>query len=111
MIHQCIIRTVRVKVIELSSQVCELPFYEICRTNVSRIKCSELGCCFHKETCYKKAVPQYMKAFGGLIGLIFVLFCLYMLQRKKAKSVIKAEEESSSSESSESSTESQEDEY
>ncbi|CAI5771929.1 Hypothetical predicted protein [Podarcis lilfordi] len=37
--------------------VCEFPFYEICRENVSRIECSELGCCYHKETCYKKAVP------------------------------------------------------
>uniref|UniRef100_A0A670YZS7 Uncharacterized protein n=1 Tax=Pseudonaja textilis TaxID=8673 RepID=A0A670YZS7_PSETE len=37
--------------------LCELPFYEVCQTNVSRIECTELGCCYHKETCYKKAVP------------------------------------------------------
>uniref|UniRef100_A0A670JAJ0 Uncharacterized protein n=1 Tax=Podarcis muralis TaxID=64176 RepID=A0A670JAJ0_PODMU len=42
----------------LFSEVCEFPFYEICRENVSRIECSELGCCYHKETCYKKAVPR-----------------------------------------------------
>ncbi|XP_078246399.1 testis-expressed protein 29 [Pogona vitticeps] len=60
--------------------VCELPFYEICNSNVSRIECSALGCCFHKETCYKKAVPQYMKAFVGLIWLLFGIFCLFLLQ-------------------------------
>nr|XP_020649958.1 testis-expressed protein 29 isoform X3 [Pogona vitticeps] len=65
--------------------VCELPFYEICNSNVSRIECSALGCCFHKETCYKKAVPQYMKAFVGLIWLLFGIFCLFLLQRKSRK--------------------------
>nr|XP_034972603.1 testis-expressed protein 29 [Zootoca vivipara] len=65
--------------------VCEFPFYEICRENVSRIECSELGCCFHKQTCYKKAVP-----------------------RKKRKSSLE-EEVKSSSDGSDSSTESDED--
>uniref|UniRef100_A0A8C8S2S3 Uncharacterized protein n=1 Tax=Pelusios castaneus TaxID=367368 RepID=A0A8C8S2S3_9SAUR len=37
--------------------VCELPLYEICSQNVSRIQCSILGCCFHKQICYRKAVP------------------------------------------------------
>ncbi|XP_061485664.1 testis-expressed protein 29 [Rhineura floridana] len=84
--------------------VCELPFYEICSSNVSRIKCSELGCCFHKETCYKKAVPQYMKAFIGLIVVVMVVFFLFMLYScctgKKKKSFVKAEDESDSSDSS-----------
>ncbi|XP_062983734.1 testis-expressed protein 29 [Elgaria multicarinata webbii] len=96
--------------------VCELPFYEICRSNVSRIECSELGCCFHKETCYKKAVPQYMKAFVGLIVIIMVVFSLFMLQscctgsKKKpaAKKELKKEEEESTSDTSDSSTKSQE---
>ncbi|XP_077200383.1 testis-expressed protein 29 [Paroedura picta] len=61
--------------------VCELPFYEICRDNVSRIECSELGCCFYKQACYKKAVPEYMKAFVGLIVFIFVIFILFVLYR------------------------------
>nr|XP_020649955.1 testis-expressed protein 29 isoform X2 [Pogona vitticeps]XP_020649956.1 testis-expressed protein 29 isoform X2 [Pogona vitticeps]XP_020649957.1 testis-expressed protein 29 isoform X2 [Pogona vitticeps] len=98
--------------------VCELPFYEICNSNVSRIECSALGCCFHKETCYKKAVPQYMKAFVGLIWLLFGIFCLFLLQscigRKKLPAVKKKKkrkEESASSETGSSSTESQEDEY
>ncbi|KAJ6667387.1 hypothetical protein lerEdw1_016508 [Lerista edwardsae] len=61
--------------------VCELPFYEICRTNVSRIQCSELGCCYHKETCYKKAVPEYMKTFVALIVIIMVVFVLFVLYK------------------------------
>ncbi|XP_034274677.1 testis-expressed protein 29 isoform X1 [Pantherophis guttatus] len=60
--------------------VCELPFYEVCQTNVSRIECTELGCCYHKETCYKKAVPSYMKAFIALIVIILAVFTLFMLQ-------------------------------
>ncbi|KAJ7319785.1 hypothetical protein JRQ81_019296 [Phrynocephalus forsythii] len=98
--------------------VCELPFHEICNSNVSRIECSALGCCFHKETCYKKAVPQYMKAFVALIWLLFGIFILFMLQscigRKKMSAVKekkKKEEESASSETGGSSTESEEDEY
>ncbi|XP_053168941.1 testis-expressed protein 29 [Hemicordylus capensis] len=59
--------------------VCELPFYEICSLNVSRIQCSELGCCFHKETCYKKAVPQYMKTFVAFILIIMVIFVLFLV--------------------------------
>ncbi|XP_025024053.1 testis-expressed protein 29, partial [Python bivittatus] len=60
--------------------VCELPFYEICQTNVSRIECTELGCCYYKETCYKKAVPSYMKAFVALIVIILAVFSLFMLK-------------------------------
>uniref|UniRef100_A0A8C6YG93 Uncharacterized protein n=1 Tax=Naja naja TaxID=35670 RepID=A0A8C6YG93_NAJNA len=68
-------------------EVCELPFYEVCQTNVSRIECTELGCCYHKETCYKKAVPSkchssstiFDKKYSDIMTLckrqqIFVLF-------------------------------------
>uniref|UniRef100_A0A7M4FEL9 Uncharacterized protein n=1 Tax=Crocodylus porosus TaxID=8502 RepID=A0A7M4FEL9_CROPO len=57
--------------------VCELPFYEICDKNVSRIQCSVLGCCFHKEVCYKKAVPSYMQVFIILILVIMAAFILF----------------------------------
>ncbi|XP_028583954.2 testis-expressed protein 29 [Podarcis muralis] len=92
--------------------VCEFPFYEICRENVSRIECSELGCCYHKETCYKKAVPQYMKAFICLIVIVMVAFCIFVLYSccagKKRKSSLEDEVKSSSDES-DSSAESDED--
>uniref|UniRef100_A0A452ITK7 Uncharacterized protein n=1 Tax=Gopherus agassizii TaxID=38772 RepID=A0A452ITK7_9SAUR len=43
--------------------VCELPLYEICSQNVSRVQCSALGCCFHKQICYRKAVPcKYLES-------------------------------------------------
>ncbi|KYO41314.1 testis-expressed sequence 29 protein [Alligator mississippiensis] len=58
--------------------VCELPFYEICDKNVSRIQCSALGCCFHKEVCYKKAVPSYMQVFIILILVIMAAFILFV---------------------------------
>ncbi|XP_062831516.1 testis-expressed protein 29 [Anolis carolinensis] len=95
--------------------VCEIPFYKVCRPNVTRIACSELGCCYHKEVCYKKAMPQYMRAFIGLIFIVFAMFSLYMLQscivgRKPKRSAIKEtiqplEIEESSSGPSESSSE------
>ncbi|XP_025035206.2 testis-expressed protein 29 [Pelodiscus sinensis] len=58
--------------------VCELPLYEICSQNVSRIQCSVLGCCFHKQICYKKAVPEYMQVFIILILLIMGVFVLFV---------------------------------
>ncbi|CAM2096472.1 testis-expressed protein 29 [Caretta caretta] len=58
--------------------VCELPLYEICSENVSRVQCSGLGCCFHKQICYRKAVPSYMQVFIILILLIMGSFILFV---------------------------------
>ncbi|XP_068787326.1 testis-expressed protein 29 isoform X2 [Struthio camelus] len=56
---------------------CELPLYEICHQNVSRIQCSAIGCCFHKPTCYRKAVPSYVRVFIVLIFLVLISFTLF----------------------------------
>lgn len=38
--------------------VCDIPLYEICDYNITRDQCKELGCCFYRGVCYKKAVPS-----------------------------------------------------
>ncbi|XP_068787325.1 testis-expressed protein 29 isoform X1 [Struthio camelus] len=60
---------------------CELPLYEICHQNVSRIQCSAIGCCFHKPTCYRKAVPSYVRVFIVLIFLVLISFTLFEFYR------------------------------
>ncbi|XP_039359590.1 testis-expressed protein 29 isoform X5 [Mauremys reevesii] len=67
--------------------VCELPLYEICSQNVSRVQCSVLGCCFHKQICYRKAVPSYMQVFIILILLIMGSFILFVFHRKGIKRI------------------------
>ncbi|XP_043354970.1 testis-expressed protein 29 isoform X1 [Dermochelys coriacea] len=72
--------------------VCELPLYEICSENVSRVQCSGLGCCFHKQICYRKAVPSYMQVFIVLILLImgsFILFVFhsFLVEKRRRKNM------------------------
>ncbi|XP_039359581.1 testis-expressed protein 29 isoform X3 [Mauremys reevesii] len=72
--------------------VCELPLYEICSQNVSRVQCSVLGCCFHKQICYRKAVPSYMQVFIILILLImgsFILFVFhsFLVEKRRRKNM------------------------
>nr|XP_042118681.1 testis-expressed protein 29 isoform X2 [Peromyscus maniculatus bairdii] len=38
--------------------VCDIPLYEICDYNITRDQCKDLGCCFYRGVCYKKAVPS-----------------------------------------------------
>ncbi|XP_029460548.1 testis-expressed protein 29 [Rhinatrema bivittatum] len=82
--------------------VCEPPLYELCLTNISRLKCVSYGCCFFKNKCYNKAVPSYTKAFAIMIVVVFGLFILslaYIIlgERKRREEIFRERESSEES--------------
>ncbi|XP_042118682.1 testis-expressed protein 29 isoform X3 [Peromyscus maniculatus bairdii] len=79
--------------------VCDIPLYEICDYNITRDQCKDLGCCFYRGVCYKKAVPIYVHVFSVLIMLIagfFVVAIVFrVIQEVKRETEISVEAESS----------------
>ncbi|KAM4044375.1 testis-expressed protein 29 isoform 2-T3 [Anomaloglossus baeobatrachus] len=81
--------------------VCEEPLYNPCITkNKTRLECVLQECCYSMDACYKKKVPDHIKAFYIVIVLVIILlwailgfwYLKYRRQKKKLDDIVGEEE-------------------